>query len=130
MLVRLLQQHLLLLVVTGFWDLSKCIEKVIKLSLFHLDSVVMAVLMPYGEGSLLITPWLKVIGIPDDVKCCHMGGIIAGHLAKISACPRRWVGQFGHWDHRILTSLHLIQTSYNYSGHSVFLSVFLSSIKG
>ena len=36
----------------------------------------MAVLMPYGEGSLLITPWLKVIGIPDDVKCCHMGALL------------------------------------------------------
>ena len=62
MLIWLLQYHLLLIVVTGFLDLSKCIEKVIKLSLFHLDSVVMAVLMPNGEESLLITPWLKAIG--------------------------------------------------------------------
>ena len=75
-LIHIIQQHLLLLLVTGLWDLIKCIEKIIKLSLFHLDSVVMAVLMPYGEGSLRITPWLKVIGIPDDVKCCHMGALL------------------------------------------------------
>ena len=36
-LIHIIQQHLLLLVATGLWDLSKCIEKVIKLSLFHLD---------------------------------------------------------------------------------------------
>ena len=35
--------------VTGFLDQSKLLEKVVKLSLLHLDTVVVGVLMSHGE---------------------------------------------------------------------------------